>query len=347
MSDGDTGSAGDAFFLRLVNAARPLHHHAWLGDAVGLALFAVALGLRLLIDGVLPPGFPFLTFFPAVILSTFMCGLRPGVICATLSTLAAWFFFIGPESGMVFGVQAALALGFFTVISAIDIALVHFTFRAVERLYDEKAVTAKLYEQQRTMFQELQHRVANNMQFVAALLSLHRRQATADPQSALATLDEARTRLETISRMHRRLYDPDRLALPIEPYLRELCGDLLDAAGARNVTCKVTAPPVALNVSQLTTLSLLTAEIITNSLKHAFAPEEAGLVDVSVTPTGPDRYRMTIADNGQGMPKDFDPAQHSSLGLRIVQGLASQLNGQVRYESDEGTKVVVEFSTQA
>ena len=57
--------------------------------------------------------------------------------------------------------------------------------RAGERLRTEQAVTAGLYEQQRTMFQELQHRVANNMQFVAALLTLQKRKVGDDPKAAL------------------------------------------------------------------------------------------------------------------------------------------------------------------
>ncbi|MFT0859655.1 histidine kinase dimerization/phosphoacceptor domain -containing protein [Ancylobacter sp. G4_0304] len=344
MKDSSANTFRPPAFWRLMDAVQPLRRHRLLGDLCGILLFALALGLRVLVDDVLPAGFPFLTFFPAVILSTFMCGLRPGIVCAVLSTLAAWYFFIGPATGMVLTGQAAMALGFFTVIAAIDIALVHITFTAAERLRQEKAVTAKLYEEQRTMFQELRHRVANNMQFVAALLILHRREAAQAPERALATLDEARRRLETIARLHRRLYDPDRLALPIEPYLRELCRDLLEAAGARAVVCHVSAPAVTLSVARLTTLSLLVAEIVTNSLKHAFGPHGVGSLDVTLSRLSSDRYELAIVDDGPGLPVDFDPANSPSLGLRIIQGLAGQLDGKVRFENRGGTAVLVEFN---
>ena len=334
---------GDSAFWKMVNAARPLRDHPWLGDAFGIGMFAVALALRFALDPVWPVGFPFLTFFPAVILTTFLCGLRPGIACAVLSTLAAWYFFIGPASDMVLNGQNALALGFFISISAIDIVLIHFTFNAAELLREEQAVTARLYENQRVMFQELQHRVANNMQFVASLLTLHRRRALADPTTAISALDEARARLDTISRVHRRLYDPDRLDLPVEFYLRELCADLLEASGTDCVICEVEAPPITFNVTRLTTLSLLVAEIVTNSLKHAFEPDQPGTIAITISALGTGRYELVIADNGRGMPANYDPTTATRLGFRIIQSLAAQLGGKLRYESGNGMAVHVEF----
>jgi len=315
-------------FWRLVRAAEPLRRHAWLADAVGVAMFAAALALRFAVDDVLPPGFPFLTFFPVVILSTFFCGLRPGITCAVLSTAAAWYFFIGPASDMRMTGQSLLALGFFVAIASIDIVLIHFTFSAADRLRAEKETTARLYECQRTMFQELQHRVANNMQFVAALLTLQKRKVENDPALAVCALDEARGRLDTIARIHRRLYAPERLDLPTAQYLRELCGDLVEASGVSGIACTVASPDLPLNVTQLTTLSMLVAEIVTNSLKHAFEAGQAGSITLTITPAGPGLYDIVIADDGRGLPTDLDLGRARGLGWRIIQGLATQLGGQ-------------------
>ncbi|MBS7533587.1 DUF4118 domain-containing protein [Ancylobacter sonchi] len=335
-------------FWRLVTAARPLRRHPWLGDAVGLAMLAAAVALRFAVDDVLPPGFPFLTFFPAVILTTFFCGLRPGLTCAALSTVAAWVFFIGPATGMdIADGQALLALAFFVAIATIDIALIHFTFRAAEQLREEQETTARLYESQRIMFQELQHRVANNMQFVAALLNLHKRRAAGDPAQALGALDEARARLDTIARIHRHLYAPERIDMPTGQYLRELCGEITAAAGVEGIACEVASPDLPLNVTQLTTLSMLVAEIVTNSLKHAYAPGDAGTLRLAVRPRGERRYEIAIADDGRGLPEGTDLSQSKGLGWRIIQGLASQLDGEARHgtaPSGTGTEVRVEFA---
>ena len=333
-----------AWFWRPLQATARLRAHPWLGDAIAVAVAGAALGLRFALDHVLPAGFPYLTFFPAVILTTFFLGLRPGIICAVLGGIASWYFFLTAAHSFAVTGQAALALGFYAFIVTVDIALIHVMHVAGERLSREREVSAALYEQQRTMFQELQHRVANNMQFVAALLHLQKRKVGNDPAAALAALDDARVRLETISRIHRRLYDPTNIDRPIGQYLQELCSDLLDATGAQNIVCLVDVPAIRLDLTRLTTLSLLVIEVVTNALKHAFTPGERGTVSVRLEQLDPGRMSLTISDDGRGIPASFDPSASKSLGFRISQGLAAQLGGTMTYAGGKGTTVTLEFA---
>ncbi|KQP42421.1 ATPase [Methylobacterium sp. Leaf104] len=328
---------------QVVHATERLRARPWLGEGAAVAASSLALGLRFALDDVLPPGFPYLTFFPAVILTTFFFGLRPGITCAALSGLAAWYFFIPPASTFIIDGPTALALCFYVFIVAVDIALIHVMHRAGERLRAERQISAGLYEQQRTMFQELQHRVANNMQFVAALLTLQKRKVGNDPKAALTALDEARVRLETISRIHRRLYDPSSIERPVGQYLKELCTDLLDATGAQNIVCLVDTPPLRFDLTQLTTLSLLVVEVVTNALKHAFPDGRRGTITIQLERLDAERLQLTIADDGRGMPADFDPDTTRSLGFRIAQGLAGQLGGQLAYSNAGGTVVRLVF----
>ncbi|SFM31450.1 sensor histidine kinase [Methylobacterium pseudosasicola] len=320
-----------------------LRAHPWLGDVAALAGVASALALRFWLEPVLPPGFPYLTFFPVVVVTTFLFGLRPGISSAILSGLCAWYFFLAPANSFALNPQTGIALAFYAFIVAVDIALIHFMHVAGERLRRERAVNAGLYEQQRTMFQELQHRVANNMQFVAALLTFQRKKVVADPSEALAVIDDARARLETISRLHRRLYDPSRIAMPVGQYLQELCSDMLDATGARNVVCLVEAPVVTLDLTRLTTLSLLVVEIITNALKHAFGDDARGTIVVRLEQVDASNLSLTVTDNGKGIPEGFDPASSRSLGFRIAQGLAQQLGGELAWSGGPGTEVRLKF----
>lgn len=66
--------------------------------------------------------------------------------------------------------------------------------------------SARLAATRELLFRELQHRVSNNLQMVAALLTVQRRKI-ADPEAKLA-LDEASRRLGVIGRISRQLYDP-------------------------------------------------------------------------------------------------------------------------------------------
>ncbi|CAL79621.1 putative two-component sensor histidine kinase with a histidine kinase (N-term) and an ATP-binding region (C-ter) [Bradyrhizobium sp. ORS 278] len=297
-----------------------------------------AFALRLALVDTLPDGFPYLTFFPAVILTTFFCGVGPGVVSAALCGAMAWYFFM-PATGY----QSALAIGFYAIIVAVDITLIHLMHEAARHLRQERAVSERLYQNERVLFQELQHRVANNIQFISGLLMMQKRQAAADPSRAAAILSEAQTRLETISRVHRMLHDPSRMNLEIGPYLQTICNDVLQSSGARDVACVVDFAPAELDLTRLTALSLLVVELVTNAVKHAFGPEQAGTIMVSLRPLDAARYGLTISDNGKGLSPGVEPGKVDSLGLRICEGLAAQMHGKLTTSSGSGTTVQLEF----
>jgi two-component sensor histidine kinase len=333
--------------VNLVRSSRLVRGQPAIGYCLGLLTFLLALVLRLSLGGTLPPGFPFLTFFPAVIVTAFVAGTRPAVLCAVLSGVAAWFHFIPPFNSFKLDGSTALALGFYVFIVTVDIVLLHFMTAATDRLRAERSVTAGLYEQQQTMFQELQHRVANNMTFVASLLHLQKRRVRDEPGTAADAFDEATRRIEIMSRVHRRLYDPASVERPIGQYFRELCSDLLETTGARNIVCLVDMPATRLDIAKLMTLSLLVTEVVTNSLKHAFTEEQAGTISLDLQRLDPDRLALTIRDNGCGLSEPTDVTQAiltgRGLGTRIVQGFAAQLGGELEVSGDNGMTTRVVF----
>jgi two-component sensor histidine kinase len=330
--------------MDLFKTAERLRRRPWFGYVFGAVAFLLALAARLALDGALPPGFPFLTFFPAVILTTFVGGIRPGIACAVVSGLAAWYWFIPPFNSFAVSGATALALVFYAFIVGIDIVLIHLMNRAVSRLEDEQELTADLNKQLRTMFQELQHRVANNMMFVAGLLALQKRKVGGDPEAARTALDEAQNRVMVMSRIHRRLYDPSAVNIPAGRYFQELCTDLLDATGAKNVVCLVDAPAIILDVTRLVTLSLIVTEVVTNSLKHAFTEGQTGSISITLERLDQQTCALDIQDDGRGLPAQFDPESSKSLGFKIVQSLADQLHGHISYATSSGTRVRLVFA---
>jgi len=315
---------------------------ALVGLAVALFAFATALALRFGLDEVLPPGFPFLTFFPAVIITAVFCGVWAGSFCAVLCGLAAWYWFI-PPSGFGLEGQSALAMGFYLFIVVVDIALIHVMHRAMHRLRQEKAHSAGMAEQQRTMFEELQHRVANNMAFVASLLNMSRRRIAQDPAAAPLVIDEARARIETMARIHRRLHDPNSVDLAVGVYLDELCRDVLSASGAQGVACTVEAPVMTLDIRTLTALSLFVTEVMTNSIKHAFPEGRPGSIGVRLERRDDSTLELTIADDGIGLAPHSVAKPGHGLGLRIIKALAAQLRGDYAVESVSGTTTRLVF----
>lgn len=86
-----TAARSNSLKTRVLGLAPALRRDAWLGYGFAVASFLIALLLRRMLDGALPPGFPYLTFFPAIILTSFLAGTRPAILCALLSGVAAWY----------------------------------------------------------------------------------------------------------------------------------------------------------------------------------------------------------------------------------------------------------------
>jgi signal transduction histidine kinase len=118
----------------------------WQGYAIGLLAFALALAGRFALIGVLPPtGFPFLTFFPAVLLTAFLGGLGPGLLVSALSILAAWHSFMPPAGSFTLKTTAdVIALVFFAVILLVDCIVIHVMNRSLGRVRAEQRRNATL-----------------------------------------------------------------------------------------------------------------------------------------------------------------------------------------------------------
>mgnify|MGYP000851688652 CR=1 FL=1 len=325
-----------------------LRRHPWFGYVFGLAAFLIALELRFFFDADLPAGYPFLTFFPAIILTSALGGTLPGILCTFLCFLSAWYWFIPPAGTFDLDSKVAFALGFFTIIAAVDITIIHWLNRSIEIAMAERLRSAalaresqRLAEQKQILFSELQHRVANNLAIVASILSLEERKVT--DGEAKASLKDARRRLDMMSRVHRRLYSPDTGSIGMADYIERLTRDILDGALSGEVSVHVQADPLELSVDQMTNLSLALLEVLMNSVKYAAPQTDQLRVDIALRRTAEDQARLTVADNGPGFPPDFDPAGSRQLGFMLLKSFSQSLGGAMTFTNARGAETRIDF----
>jgi len=175
---------------------------------------------------------------------------------------------------------------------------------------------------------EIHHRVKNNLQTVAALLRLQaRRMQVPEARSAL---EEAVRRVGSIALVHETLsqsIDETVAFDEIADRLRHMVTDLGSAEAtvttARRGSFGVVPGPVA------APLAMVLTELLQNATEHGFAGAD-GTLEV-VIDRAEESLRVTVLDDGQGLPPDFDPARSGSLGLSIVRTLVeSELGGELR-----------------
>lgn len=306
--------------------------------AITLVLCAAAWWLRLSLDPFFPPGFPYLTFFPAVILSAFLFGRGPGIAAGIVCGLLAWYFFIPPGRSFVITRNTAVALVFYAGVVTVDILLVHWMQVANARVVAERERNARLAERTGLLFEELQHRVSNNLQMVGAMLNLHRR-AVGD-EGARRAIEEAAAKLQLIGRIQRRLYGSRGEPLALDAFVTALVADLADSGGKPGIAHLVEArTALMLPPDRAIPLALIVAEAVANAVEHGFAGREHG--SITVTLCAAERtLSLAIRDDGDGLPPGFDLARADSLGLRIARTLAQGMGAELRIlPADPGTLV--------
>ncbi len=312
-------------------AGRPV-----LGFGVTTLLILVAFALRWIADPYLPGGFPFVTFFPAVILASALFGTRCGAYAGVACGILAWYFFVEPKPS--FGVRSGtlLAMAFYALVVATDVVIIHWLQRANARLAREREVSRVLADTRELLFRELQHRVSNNLQVAAGLITLQKRRiADAD---ARAALDEASRRLALIGRISRQLYDAGGATRRMREFLEPLCHDVIEASGRPGIRCHVmVGEDATLSPDAAIPLALIVAESMANAIEHGFADREHGVIEVELSRDGAQRVRIEVRDDGHGLPEGFDIDGSGSLGLSIARTLAAQLSGTFELIAGQGT----------
>jgi len=323
--------------MHLSVAIPRLHARPLLGLAVALLVFLLAFFLRYSFGSELY-NLPFITLFPAILISALLGGVWVGVIVAILSALAAWFWFLPPSATFALSWPGGyLTWALFALTCFIQLYVIHALNQTVDELSLARDRTSAL-------FQELQHRVANNLQFVAAMLRMKRRALESDPSAAERVFESAQSRLDTMARIHRRLYSPDSIGLPISEFFEGLCADILMSRGVQNVNCVVKAPQVTFDLERLVALGLLINEMVTNSVKHAFTDGEGGTISLTLEEDAGEQFTLTVKDDGKGLPAGVDFVNGGSLGGRIMNSLAVQLRGDLLWiEQQHGTAARLVF----
>lgn len=310
----------ESWFRRLPRD-RPL-----LGVMAGAGFFALASLLRWRFGG-LSEGFGPMTFLPAILLAGLFGGIRIGLLVAGLCTLVAWVMFFPPYGSFTLAMPHRITIAIFVLTAALELYVIRTLNLAIQELSESR-------ERSNTLFRELQHRVANNFQFVSSFLWFTRKPLDAGSAGAEA-LDAARARLDMMSRVHRRLHDPCSVDHPIAEYLRALATDLIEASDTPKVRMAVKADPVIFNLQSLMSVSLIVAELVTNSLKHAFHGRDDGEIMIAIE-AAKGLCSLTVADDGPGIPDNAGKVEKGHLGQDILQRLASQLHGQLSFERGPG-----------
>lgn len=218
--------------------------------------------------------------------------------------------------------------------------IVDVTQRKADRALLERALADKT-----ALLREVHHRVKNNLQVISSLLSLQSRQLAGE---ARAALDESRSRVQAMALIHQLLYERDDFtSATLAPYLTRLCALLAESHGRHGVAPRLLLGPggdaVWLDVERAVPCGLLVNELVTNALKHACQGRQSARVEVSLQLLPDGRARLSVSDDGPGLPPGVRPGHTDSLGFQLVPLLADQLQAKLSLGEGPGATFHIDF----
>ena len=189
----------------------------------------------------------------------------------------------------------------------------------------------KVAESRQTeMFDELNHRVKNNLAAVAAILGLQARVAE-DPRVA-DQLRKAVDRIETIADVHASLYRVSSTdEVDFAAYLQRLCERLATGLVDRErVRIELEADPAMAPLEEAVALGLVVNQLVTNAAKYAYPAPAAGVIRIELR-NQPGQLVLKVADQGKGLSEN---GAARGIGMRLVRSLVQQCGGELEVGTD-------------
>lgn len=280
-------------------------------------------------------GYPFLLFFPAIIMSALLFDRASGLYTTALSASLAAYFFIEPIGSFAVNARNFPPFVTFVVIGAGLSFLIQLIRHALHRIVESE-------QEKDLLLRELAHRTKNDFMMIISLVRL---QARGQPPETQALLDTLADRIGVVAAVHDQLQRQDEYAVvSARDYLEALCRSLSSLVrGARDVSVRVEAEPVNLTIKNAIPVGLIVNELVTNSLKYAFPEGRSGTVEIGFKMADPGTAEIVVQDNGIGCP---DTAREGS-GSQIVRMMARQMKGTfARERAEQGCRSVVRLNLQ-
>jgi two-component sensor histidine kinase len=190
---------------------------------------------------------------------------------------------------------------------------------------------------------EADHRIANSLQIISALIRQRARSGSVvNPEIFLLEIAD---RISTVGSLHLLLAQSKTERVPLSSYLGEVCNRLTGAL-APDATSLAFDCPEEITLSSRTALplALITAELVSNSLKYAHPTGLPAKITLSCTREGTRGLKLIYEDDGVGFPENFDISAASHSGMSFIRLLSKSLRANPTWHSDPlGIRFEIEF----
>jgi two-component sensor histidine kinase len=271
-------------------------------------------------------------FVPMILITAYLFGARPALLAAILSFGLGFTFFASPAPWFGPNVRTLASLGMFVMTVGVAIYFITGMGRALRDLAAERARAQALADSHAELFRELNERVTNHLQLVAAVLQLQAR--TEQNRAVSSALAEASCRTLEISKVHRSLTSDQNEALDFQTFAAQLLKNTLEARGQSTSGIVLDAAGVRLTPDQATSVGLVLLECLNSRLRGA------GDGSIRIHMRGDDKeVRLEVCRSLDSAEPYIRPASPY-----LVTAMVEQLSGRFTERSDaEGATLELVF----
>lgn len=197
------------------------------------------------------------------------------------------------------------------------------------------------------LLKEIHHRVKNNLMVISSLLSLQSRYIKDETYKNI--FKESQNRARSMALIHELLYQSNDLKrINFGKFINTLTGELyrMYIANQSLIKLNVDVKEVMVDINTAIPLGLIVNELVSNSMKHAFPDGRTGQINIKFEEADAE-YVLIVEDDGIGLSDDIDFKKTDSLGLRIVNSLTEQIDGEITLNKSKGSKFMIRFNEES
>ena len=197
-------------------------------------------------------------------------------------------------------------------------------------------------QEKEALLGEVHHSVKNNLTLIVALLEIN---STHEKDELVKKyFNEIRNRISAMALIYDKLYRSEVFnRINLREYIQALTNSLQQTYlhGRRDVI-ELDVDEIYVDNKNAVPLALLVNELVSNAFVHAFAKCDFPKLSLALKNTD-QGIRLTVIDNGPGLPEGVDPYKGKTFGFKLISLFARQLKGKLQIQSDNGLHVEVLF----
>ena len=207
-----------------------------------------------------------------------------------------------------------------------------------ERIKHEQILKDEMGKKE-ALLKEIQHRTKNTFSMITSLI--HIRSSVTASDETKTILDDLTLRVKSISDLYSLLYETQSF---YEVDLKTYCNKVIDSMLklSKNITLNKYIEEITVSSTNAATIGMIIVELLSNTIKYAFPDSQKGVINIELKEIN-SQIVLIVEDNGIGLQNDFDINKIKSVGLHLVSLMVSQLDGNIKFISENGTKIIIEF----